>query len=382
MEVLVEHDVPATMRDGTTLMANVYRPAEGDPHPVLLTRTPYGKDAGFDATYLDPVRAARDGYVVVVQDVRGRYASEGRFVPFFNEYEDGYDTVEWAAGLPGSNGRVGMFGESYFGKTQWQAAAMAPPSLSSMVPGITWGNHLNGAQMRGGAQELGTILYWARAAISQNALLRKHRDDPETLRERLPEIVGLIDDVLSGEGYDVFPLSRLPDPEDVVPFVRGGFARGVEDLMAALGPEGQREMEHIRERLATAEGEERSAASRELSTVLISAYFADRTLGRELARSLFIDNLEVNYEVNAALGEDAYRLLEGGELRERLPALRIPTLVLHGEADPLPARPARELAALLPNAELAILPGTGHLPWLERLDAFRDAIWRFLTGLR
>ncbi len=154
------------------------------------------------------------------------------------------------------------------------------------------------------------------------------------------------------------------------------------NLMAALGPEGQREMEHIRERLATAEGEERSAASRELSAVLISAYVADRTLGRELARSLFIDNLEVNYEVNAALGEDAYRLLEGGELRERLPALRIPTLVLHGEADPLPARPARELAALLPNAELAILPGTGHLPWLERLDAFRDAIWRFLTGLR
>ncbi len=153
------------------------------------------------------------------------------------------------------------------------------------------------------------------------------------------------------------------------------------NLMAALGPEAQREMEHIRARVATVEGEERSAASRELTTVLLSAYFADRTRGRELARSLFVDDLELNYEVNAELLADEDRLLEGGELRARLSALRIPALVLHGEADPLPVRPARELAALLPNAELGVLPGTGHLPWLERPDAFRDTIRRFLAGV-
>ncbi len=151
--------------------------------------------------------------------------------------------------------------------------------------------------------------------------------------------------------------------------------------MEILGPEGQREMELLRERHATAVGEERSAASRELTTVSISAYFADRTRGRELARSLFIEDLELNYEVNAELLADADRLLEGGELRARLSALRIPALVLHGEADPLPVRPARELAELLPNAELRVLPGTGHLPWLERPDAFRDTIRRFLASV-
>ncbi len=153
------------------------------------------------------------------------------------------------------------------------------------------------------------------------------------------------------------------------------------NLAAILGPEGQREMELLRERLATVEGEDRSAASRELTTVLLSAYFADRTRGRELARSLFIEDLELNNEVNAELGEYAYRLQEVGELRERLSALRIPVLVLHGEADPLPVWTARELAAILPNTELRVLPSVGHLPWLERPVAFRDTIRRFLASV-
>src|SRR3712207_9454844 len=93
------------MRDGATLMSDVYRPAGEGEYPVLLTRLPYGKDRPRDPTYFDPIKAAGAGYVVVVQDVRGRYASEGEFVPFVSEYEDGHDTVEWAAGLPGSDGR-------------------------------------------------------------------------------------------------------------------------------------------------------------------------------------------------------------------------------------------------------------------------------------
>jgi uncharacterized protein len=143
-EIVVQSDVPAVMRDGATLMSNVYRPASGGPYPVLLTRLPYGKDLSFSSTYFDPVKAARRGYLVVVQDVRGRYASEGEFTPFAHEFEDGHDSVEWAAKLPGSNGSVGMFGLSYFGKTQWHAAVTQPPSLRSMAPGQAWGNHLNG----------------------------------------------------------------------------------------------------------------------------------------------------------------------------------------------------------------------------------------------
>ena len=153
VELKVQKNVPATMRDGTTLMSDVYRPAEGGPYPILLARLPYGKDRRAEWDVLGPLKAAGAGYIVVVQDVRGRYRSEGRFVPFVREYEDGYDTVEWAATLPGSDGTVGMHGLSYFGKTQWHATVMRPPSLKSMAPVQTWGNHLNGVQMRGGVQD-------------------------------------------------------------------------------------------------------------------------------------------------------------------------------------------------------------------------------------
>jgi len=229
VEITLQKNVPAEMRDGTTLMSNVYRPAQGGEYPVLLTRLPYGKDLQLGASVLDPVKAAQAGYVVVVQDVRGRYRSEGDFVPFVKEYEDGYDTVEWAAALPGSNGTVGMYGLSYFGKTQWQAAVMRPPSLKSMVPGITWGNHLNGVQMRGGVQEVGLMQYWAPTSLALDLLFRKHAGDPERIGEKLPELVEVIDTILAGGGYDVLPLADLPNPDGLVSFVQGGFRRGVDD---------------------------------------------------------------------------------------------------------------------------------------------------------
>ncbi|MBA3491962.1 MAG: CocE/NonD family hydrolase [Rubrobacteraceae bacterium] len=226
--VLIQRGVPARMRDGTTLMSNVYRPSDGDGYPVLLTRLPYGKDLSSDGLVLDPVRAAEAGYIVVVQDVRGRYRSEGEFVPFVAEYEDGYDTVEWAAKLPGSDGSVGMYGLSYFGKTQWHAAVMRPPSLKSMVPGLTWGNHLNGVQMRGGVQELGLMQYWAQTALTLDLLFRKYAGDRETIGEKLPEVIRTIDTLLAGGGYDVLPLTDLPNPDELAPFVEGGFGRGID----------------------------------------------------------------------------------------------------------------------------------------------------------
>jgi uncharacterized protein len=227
VEILLQKNVPAEMRDGTTLMSNVYRPTGGESYPVLLTRLPYGKDLPSDASVLNPVRAAEAGYIVVVQDVRGRYSSEGKFVPFVAEYEDGYDTVEWAAKLPGSNGSVGMYGLSYFGKTQWHAAVMRPPSLKSMVPGLTWGNHLNGVQMRGGVQEIGLMQYWAQTTLTLDLLFRKYAGDRETIGEKLPEVIQTIDTLLAGGGYDVLPLTELPNPDELVPFVEGGFGRDV-----------------------------------------------------------------------------------------------------------------------------------------------------------
>ena len=227
--VLVERDVPATMRDGATLMSNVYRPADGGPYPVLLARLPYGKDLTLGASVLDPVKAAGAGYVVVVQDVRGRYRSEGKFTPFVREYEDGYDTVEWAASLPGSDGSVGMHGLSYFGKTQWHAAVMRPPSLRSMAPVQTWGNHLSGVQMRGGVQELGLMQFWAQTSLTLDLLFRKYADEREKIGEKLPDLISTIDELLAGGGYDVLPLKNLPNPDELAPFVAGGFGRGVDD---------------------------------------------------------------------------------------------------------------------------------------------------------
>jgi putative CocE/NonD family hydrolase len=227
--VLIQRNVPAEMRDGTTLMSNVYRPSGSGEYPVLLTRLPYGKDLPLGTAVLDPVKAVEAGYIVVVQDVRGRYRSEGEFVPFVNEYEDGYDTVEWAAGLPGSDGSVGMYGLSYFGKTQWQAAVTKPPSLKSMVPGVTWGNHLNGVQMRGGVQELGLMHYWAQTALTLDLLFRRYAHDRERIGEKLPELVGTIDTLLAGGGYDVLPLTELPNPDGLVHFMQDGLERGVDD---------------------------------------------------------------------------------------------------------------------------------------------------------
>jgi uncharacterized protein len=227
-EVLVRINVPARMRDGTTLMSNVYRPAAGGEYPVLLARLPYGKDLPPDTTYLDPVKVARRGYIVAIQDVRGRFASEGEFTPFVREFEDGYDSVEWAARLSGSNGSVGMIGLSYLGKVQWQAAVTRPPSLVSLAPGQTWGNHLNGVQMRGGAYELGLMQYWAQIALAPGILFRRYREDPAQREKKLAGLVPVMDEILAGEGYDALPITDLPDPDGLTPFVRGGFSRSVD----------------------------------------------------------------------------------------------------------------------------------------------------------
>ncbi len=126
----VEKDAIATMRDGVKLKADVYRPDAPGSFPVLLTRTPYGKQNAPSSSI------AERGYIVVVQDVRGRGASEGIFEPFFDDEKDGYDSVEWAATLPGSNGKVGMFGVSYGGGTQLAAAIAQPPHLAAIVAGF------------------------------------------------------------------------------------------------------------------------------------------------------------------------------------------------------------------------------------------------------
>ena len=204
--VQVDLDVPVPMRDGVTLRANVYRPPEGR-WPVLLTRLPYGKDLPLGSSLFDPIQAARQGYVVVVQDTRGRFTSEGDWNPFEGEGVDGFDTIAWAASQPYSDGQVGMYGASYFGFTQWSAALLQPPALKAIVPMITWCDPLNGFAFRGGAIELGTQTHWG-LQMGFDVLLKQHRDNLPALGASLFSLAHEID-ALAPSGYASLPLAEF-----------------------------------------------------------------------------------------------------------------------------------------------------------------------------
>jgi putative CocE/NonD family hydrolase len=238
IEATIELDVPVPMRDGTSLRANVFRPAGDGRHPVLLTRLPYGKDLPLGSAVLDPVQATRRGYAVVVQDTRGRFMSEGEFEPFRGEDVDGYDTVEWAAAQPWSDGQVGMYGASYFGQTQWAAARLQPPSLKAIAPYITWSEPTDGTLGRGGAVELGTAASWA-LQMSLNRVMRNHASDREAMGRAVRAVVDDYDR-LAAENYWQLPL------RDFAPVVRNEVPNGFNLYLDALADPAQ--AEHLRVR--------------------------------------------------------------------------------------------------------------------------------------
>jgi uncharacterized protein len=154
--IRIEKNVPATMRDGVILRADVYRPAAPGTYPALLQRTPYSKnDQGAQRRFS---AIASRGYVVVVQDTRGRYTSDGVAVPH-DEADDGYDSVQWAAKLPEVNGKVGMFGGSYLATTQLEAATKQPPALVALYPASSYSRR-HDMVFQGGAFYLSDGLSW------------------------------------------------------------------------------------------------------------------------------------------------------------------------------------------------------------------------------
>jgi len=162
--VIVERGVKARMRDGAALIADIYRPAAAGRFPVLLMRTPYCNHTP-DRGYTPMVE---HGYVVIVQQVRGRCGSEGEWYPFAHEAADGYDTVEWAAALPYSTGKVGMFGGSYPGATQMFAAVAAPEHLAAIFPITTASDFHDGWVYQGGAFEQWLDESWPSHALADN----------------------------------------------------------------------------------------------------------------------------------------------------------------------------------------------------------------------
>lgn len=167
-EIRMERSVMIPMRDGTRQSANIYFPVgTGEKLPVILLRTPYGKDK--QGRPLDAmVRAfAAQGYAFVVADVRGRHESQGKFMPQLGDAEDGYDTVQWLAGQDWSNGKVGMIGCSYRGDVQIFAAGARPPALKAIVPqaagssiGSADGEYKYFAARVGGAIEFAQNVAW------------------------------------------------------------------------------------------------------------------------------------------------------------------------------------------------------------------------------
>jgi uncharacterized protein len=138
--VVINRDLKVPMRDGVVLGADVYRPDAPGPFPTVLIRMPYGKQESF--CYMPTIGRywARKGYACVIQDVRGKWSSEGRWNPFVNERDDGYDTISWVVAQRWSDGKVGMTGESYYGYTQLAAAVSQHPNLVCISPGDTAAN--------------------------------------------------------------------------------------------------------------------------------------------------------------------------------------------------------------------------------------------------
>jgi hypothetical protein len=165
--VIIEHGVAVKMRDGTILRSDIFRPNAPGKFPILLTRTPYDKRHDLDFS----LKGVARGYVVINQDVRGRYTSDGDWYPFIHESDDGYDTIEWAAALPYSDGRIGMYGGSYVGATQMLAAIAHPPHLSGICPVVTASNYHDGWTYQGGAFEQWFNESWT-SGLAQDTLNR------------------------------------------------------------------------------------------------------------------------------------------------------------------------------------------------------------------
>ncbi len=197
-DIIIQHDVPMKTRDGVTLYADIYRPKSSEKFPVILMRTPYDKSV--DWAVAPAFRIVPRGYVVIIQDVRGRYTSEGEWYPFRHEQADGYDAVEWAASLPYSDGKIGMMGASYVGATQMLAAIAQPPHLAAIAPNMTASNYHDGWTYQSGAFEQWFDENWT-SQLAQNTLTR-------LIDENTNALVGV--PTLPLIDYPVFNFGQLP----------------------------------------------------------------------------------------------------------------------------------------------------------------------------
>ena len=181
--VRLERGVVCTMPDGVRLVSDHYYPGKPGPHPTLLMRQPYGRDIASTVVYAHPVWFARHGYTVVIQDVRGRGDSEGEFYPFRHERSDGAVTIEWLQTLPECDGRIGMYGFSYQGITQFLAAAAQPEGLVAIAPGMAACDLYRGWFYHNGALRLASSLGWGLQMLKADTRRLKLREASDQLEQ-------------------------------------------------------------------------------------------------------------------------------------------------------------------------------------------------------
>jgi putative CocE/NonD family hydrolase len=210
--VTIQQGVSVKMRDGVSLVADVYRPVSDEKFPVLLERTPYNRtnEAGTANTL------AAHGYIVVLQDTRGRFGSGGEFYPFRNESADGFDTVEWAAKLDQSNGKVGMFGGSYVGATQLLAAMAVPPHLVSIFPYVTASEYYDGWTYQNGA-----LMQWFSSSWTSGLVI-------DTLR-RQTEVAQAPKEWVKNLPLQDYALLKTPQPSALAPYFRDWLSHERDD---------------------------------------------------------------------------------------------------------------------------------------------------------
>ncbi len=167
--VLLRRGVACAMSDGVMLSSDHYAPEGAGKLPTILMRQPYGKDIASTVVYAHPAWFARQGYNVVIQDVRGRGDSEGEFYPFLHEQRDGAETIAWLRTLPESNGKVGMYGFSYQGMTQLLAAAAQPEGLLCIAPAMAACDLYRGWFYHNGALKLASSLGWGLQMLKEDA---------------------------------------------------------------------------------------------------------------------------------------------------------------------------------------------------------------------
>jgi len=170
--IRIERHREIPMRDGVKLYADIYLPEKPGRYPTIVVRTPYGVQR--DGMHQTMVKYAQHGYAVVLQDVRGRYESEGKWEPFRDEAKDGFDTIEWAAAQSFSNGKVGTQGGSYLGHNQWQAASQNPPHLVAAFPVLASTNIYANWITMGGAFRLSFNYGWGVVRMPNRIMLPQY----------------------------------------------------------------------------------------------------------------------------------------------------------------------------------------------------------------